>query len=88
MFATSYIFFTTVISDFDILREKGYANCIPLGKFTNISNSNPEGSESYDHIWITSSTKKVFSGELSLCVIPVKCIHMCRGVNVDLIDLI
>ncbi|VDI08360.1 Hypothetical predicted protein [Mytilus galloprovincialis] len=48
--------------DFDIMREKGYSNCVPVVEFTNISNSNPEGSQIYDHIWINSRTNKAFSG--------------------------
>ncbi|CAG2206924.1 unnamed protein product [Mytilus edulis] len=50
------------MEDFDIMREKGYSNCVPVGEFTNISNSNPEGSQIYDHIWISSRTNKAFSG--------------------------
>ncbi|VDI08362.1 Hypothetical predicted protein [Mytilus galloprovincialis] len=48
--------------DFDIMREKGYSNCVPIGVFTNVSNSNPEGSKIYDHIWISSRTHNAFSG--------------------------
>ncbi|CAC5421495.1 unnamed protein product [Mytilus coruscus] len=48
--------------DFDIMRAKGYSNCVPVGEFTNISNSNPEGSQIYDHIWINSRTNNAFSG--------------------------
>ncbi|CAC5357515.1 Endonuclease/exonuclease/phosphatase family domain-containing protein 1 [Mytilus coruscus] len=48
--------------DFDVMRQKGYDNCLPAGEYTNISNNNLKGSQTYDHIWITSSTKKTFSG--------------------------
>ncbi|XP_063416805.1 endonuclease/exonuclease/phosphatase family domain-containing protein 1-like [Mytilus trossulus] len=50
------------MEDFDIMREKGYSNCVPVSEFTNISNSNLEGSQIYDHIWISSRTNKAFSG--------------------------
>ncbi|CAG2195823.1 unnamed protein product [Mytilus edulis] len=48
--------------DFDVMRKKGFENCVPVGEYTNISNNNLKGSQTYDHIWITSSTKKTFSG--------------------------
>lgn len=48
--------------DFDILRKKDYDNCLPVGEFTNISNNNPKGSQTYDHIWISNGTRKAFSG--------------------------
>ena len=53
-----------VISDFDALRKQGFENCLPFGEFTNISNINPKGSQIYDHIWITNSTKMISSGML------------------------
>lgn len=51
-----------IVSDFDVMRKKGFENCVPVGDYTNISNNNLKGSQTYDHIWITSSTKKTFSG--------------------------
>ncbi|KAK3086845.1 hypothetical protein FSP39_024371 [Pinctada imbricata] len=49
--------------DFDCMRDKGYKCGLPTGVFTNISNKNPKGSKTYDHIWLSSSTLQVFSGE-------------------------
>lgn len=49
-------------SDFDILRKKGYENSLPSGACTNISNTNPNGSKTYDHIWIPRSTASIASG--------------------------
>lgn len=48
--------------DFDCLRDRQYTNCIPAGHFTNISNNNMKGSQTYDHIWISEQSKQVFTG--------------------------
>ncbi|KAH9499802.1 Endonuclease/exonuclease/phosphatase domain-containing protein 1 [Bulinus truncatus] len=49
-------------SAFEELQNRGYKNCIPVDTFTNISNNNPSGSKSYDNIWISKETLKVFTG--------------------------
>lgn len=49
--------------DFDELRNRGYHNCIAEGVFTNISNANTKGSQSYDNIWITKHTKQIYTGK-------------------------
>ncbi|XP_064598935.1 endonuclease/exonuclease/phosphatase family domain-containing protein 1-like [Liolophura sinensis] len=49
--------------DFVELKEKGYKNCIPADTYTNISTSRPEGSKSYDNIWVANQTKSVLTGE-------------------------
>nr|KAG5707203.1 hypothetical protein BaRGS_017887 [Batillaria attramentaria] len=48
--------------EFDNLRARGYLNCIDSNTPTNISLKNQEGSKTYDNIWISRQTQKVWTG--------------------------
>lgn len=55
--------FIFILTDFDVLKKKGFTNCLPDGEFTNISNNNSKGSKTYDHIWLTKDTAQVYTGK-------------------------
>ncbi|KAK3581772.1 hypothetical protein CHS0354_017213 [Potamilus streckersoni] len=54
---------TPTADDFECLRIQDYSNCIAAGTFTNISNANPNGSQTYDNIWISKDTQAVYTGD-------------------------
>lgn len=50
-------------SELDVLRKEKFCPLVPPTQFTNISTRSPQGSRCLDNIWLSRSTKKVFSGK-------------------------
>lgn len=50
-------------SELDVLRKERFCPLVPPALFTNISTRSPQGSRCLDHIWISRSLRKIFSGK-------------------------
>lgn len=52
----------TCFTAFQALCQEGYRNAIPSSLMTNIGKNNPDGTKSYDNIWVSKQTQQVLTG--------------------------